>query len=124
VNRFVQLKEKIITLESFKEKENYYSYSVNKDKTEKIRVTPQEYNKKLKEIETEMRELADKFGIKLDEYDFKYIKIETKLDFDEWLEKCKDTLKENYDFYEEETTENFEDYCKRLYEETDGILEN
>ena len=64
VDRFCQLKEKILTLKSFREKDDYWGSSRKRDETERIRLTPQEHNKQLRVIEIEMIDIAEKFGTK------------------------------------------------------------
>ena len=121
LDRFIYLKEKELTLKTFLEKQSSYSYGKPKDRTIKILITPQEYNQQLKDIEKEMKQVAKEFKLELD--DFNYLVIEQKVDFDKWLEVNKDKIKENYDYYEDEAEETFDEYCKRLYDESGGIIE-
>jgi len=120
LNRFVYLKEKESTLKCFLEKENYSYYPEKRDKTIRIMITPQEYNQKLKKIETEMKQIAKSFGFELSDFD--YLKIPRKVEYDEWLSYMKSELKQNYDNYFE-GEESFEDYCERMYDEMGGIIE-
>jgi len=122
IDRFVYLKEKVLTLKTFIEKTNSYDSRKKEDNSLKILITPEEYNQKLKEIETEMKTIAESFGIKLRELD--YIIIKERIGFDEWLEQNKDELRENYEENEGESDfENFDEYAEQMYVEFEGYEE-
>jgi hypothetical protein len=125
-DRFVILKEKLLTLkECFGQKSNYYS-SKKEDETITIfPLTPERYNEQLKEIEIEIREIASKLGLKIDEYDFKYIQIPKKVGFDEWLKASDEWLKEsweNLDEDEQKEHKNFKGYADFMYDEMNGEI--
>jgi len=121
VDKFVQLKEKMLILNELVRDDEYYSYSKNRDDTMKIKLTALEYNKKLKEVETEIKEIAEKLGIEVRDYDFKYLPIEKKVSYEEWLEHNKVELEDNFNTYEDEY-ESFEEYCKEMYEQSGGVI--
>lgn len=126
VDRYVFLKEKMLTLdECVGKKKESYSYGKKADETLKIvLLTPEQYNEKLKEIETEMREIAEKFGISISEYDFKYIAIPKKVGFDEWLKASKSWLKENWEEFDddEKNGRTFKKYTEDVYDECNGEI--
>ena len=122
IDRFVYLKEKVLTLKTFIEKTNSYDSRKKEDNSLKILITPEEYNQKLKEIETEMKTIAESFGIELRELD--YIVIKERIGFDEWFKQNEDELKENYEENEGESDfENFDEYAEQMYVEFEGYEE-
>jgi len=132
VKRWIYLKEKIKRLEEFvgKDRSEYsYSYREDKDKTLKIPLTKKEYNKKLKVIEKEIRELAKKYPsfFNVSESDFKYFKIVKKKSYEVWK---KENLEELKEYYEEDEDYSFEEHCQSNYEnyldslEGDNIIED
>jgi len=129
VDRFVKLKEKMLILNELVKDNEYYGYRENRDDTIKIKLTPLEYNKKLKKVETEIKEIAEKLGIEVRDYDFKYLPIERKVSYDEWLEHNKVELEDNFNRYcseygddEEKPYENFEQYAKEMFDECGGTI--
>ena len=125
IDRFIQLHENIETLKECvgKERDSYYGDTI--DRTLKIELTSSEYNKKLKEIEKEIRKIAGKLKIKVDRYDFKYIPIERKVGYDEWIKVNKEELKGDWDMSDEDDKEgydSFEKYCEEMYEQNGGII--
>lgn len=124
LNRFVYLKDKVLTLNCFLNKKNEYSYHKEKDRTTKLLITDKEYNQKLKEVEDEMKQIAKKFNIELNEFD--YLLIPKKVDLDEWVEYNKDNLDDNWNYLDEEEQKeynSFEEYCKKSYDDNEGIIE-
>jgi hypothetical protein len=118
VNRYVFLEEKISMLKSLIKEESRYSYSYNKpkDNTSKIILSPNEYNTKLKEIETEMRELEKYFGLK--EMRFDYIKIQEEVSYENWFKENERELRINFSESESEMT--FEEYAEQVFEQRDS----
>ena len=123
LDRFVYLKEKVLTLEKFFEKKYSYSYSdEKKDRTYKIMISPEEYNQKLKAIEVEMTAIAKIFNVELNELD--YLVIEQKVSYEKWLEVNKEELQEEYeDFGTDETAyADFEEFCGQMYLSSGGVI--
>jgi len=120
VDTYVRLKEQIEVLKNLlgKERDSYYYGNTPQDETIKLTLSPQEYNKKLKEIEVQLRKVEKEFG--LDEEQLKYIKIQKEVNFDEWLKVFEDELRESF---EEDFEETFEEYAERVYEESDKTIE-
>jgi len=128
VNKFVRLKEKMLILNELVRDNEYYGYSEDRDDTIKIKLTPLEYNKKLKEVETEMKEIAKKLNVEVRDYDFKYLPIERKVSYEEWFKMYKDELEENFnnlcqEYGDESEYGSFDEYCRDLYEQSGGVVE-
>jgi hypothetical protein len=140
VDRFLELKNKISLLNKLIEKRQgdygygyNYGYDNNKiDDTTKITITTKEYNKKLREIEKEMKQIAEK--LKIDDIGrFDYKTIQKKISYRKWLKMNKVELKQNYeeeieeyendDDDDEKPYENFDDYATQMFEESGGIIE-
>lgn len=133
VDRFVQLREKMLILKDLvgKNIDDYYGYGWDrkKDDTIKLTLTSLEYNEKLKEIEIEIREIAKKLNIK-NIGDFDYLKIQKNIGYDEWLKTNKEDLEMNFNQYndeydddEEKPYKNFDDYAEQMYDENGGVIE-
>lgn len=126
VNRFFELKEKILFLEDFvgKSKNDYYnSYDRKKDDTIKLSITTLEFNQQLKEIEKEIKGIAKELNIERIG-DFDYLPIQKEISYDEWLKINKDDLKENFEECNDESEyKNFNEYAKEMYEEFGGVIE-
>lgn len=129
LDRYIQLKERILQLETFIDKrdDSYYSYSREKDKTTKIMLSPQEYNKELKKVETEMKALAKKLNVGVRE-DFRYLPIQKKVGYREWLKANKRELDENFENCYDEICDDyggkptFEKYAREMYDESGGFV--
>ena len=120
VDRFVYLQEKMNNLMNMVGNENVsdygYGYEADEDKTKKIGITKEIYNKELKKIENEIKALSKKYGFfKIDEQDFKYAEIKKKPKFNEWVKENEVELKENYET--ENEGESFEEYCRNIYDD-------
>lgn len=120
VDRFVYLREKMSNLMAIAGRENVcdysYCYNADEDETRKISITKETYNRELKEIENEMKELNKKYSfLEIDEQDFRYAEIKKKPKFAEWLKENEAELKKNYEI--ENEGESFEKYCRNIYDD-------
>jgi len=104
---------------------NYYgNYGNNSDdKTIPIKISAEEYNQKLKEIEFEFKEMSKKYPfLKIPSMDF--VEIITPLSLEEWRKKNETALKESWDNLDEdeksECENGFESYVENCFEESDG----
>jgi len=118
INQYVILREKIYMFKSLIKEDDGYSYSSKpKDYTNKIMLSPIEYNSNLKEVEVELRKLEKYFGI--DEMRLDYIQIKEELTFEEWKKNNDETLRENFKQAQEESDESettFDEYCELVFE--------
>lgn len=120
IDRYVFLREKMEILKSLVGYKEDYGYSYNnygqpKDNTLKMTLSPQEYNDKLKEIETEIRKLEKFFGLK--ETEMKYVKIPEKIDYDKWLKDNEERLRDDYEENKEDDSITFDEYCEMCFEQ-------
>lgn len=102
---------------SYKNRFNDTSYL----KTKTLNISINEYNKRLKEIQKEIKELCSKHKfLSYSDYKFNYIK--KPLSFDKWFEEQKETLKDEYEEGKndaednDEEMESFDDFADRCYE--------
>lgn len=104
---------------------NYYSYGEPNDSTLKITIGYEEYNEKLKEVETEMKKICKKYCfLKLPRFD--YVEIKEPVSLEDWKKEHGDELRENWDELDDSEKEewdgNFDsyaEYCFEEYEEED-----
>lgn len=118
INRYILLREKMGVLKSLIEYKEDYGYSYSgygkpKDDTLKMTLSLQEYNKKLKEIEIELRKLEKYFGLR--ETEMKYVKIPKKIDYKKWLKNNEGDLRDN--FKESGCEMTFEEYAEMCFEQ-------
>jgi hypothetical protein len=117
INDYVFLREELKTYDKLIEKKNWDNYSYSSkptDNTQKVRLNPQEYNDKLKQIEIKIRKLEKDLG--LDETDIKYIEIKEKISFKEWLKQNEGELRDNFKNDNEDENMTFEEYAEQSYE--------
>jgi len=113
-NRIDDLKRQV------KESNNsYYSYHQDADRTLKITISTEEYNQKLKEVETEMKEICKKYSyLELPRFD--YIKIVELITFEDWLKEQGEELRESWDEFDDEQKEDwngdFDSYAQSCFE--------
>ena len=113
-------KEKIENLKNLlcKERTSYSYSSKPKDETIKMPLTAEEYNSKLKDVETELRTFEKEFG--LEEEKLGYIEIKEKIEdnFENWVKENEDELRENFE-QNEDDTQTFDEYCDFCYSQRD-----
>jgi hypothetical protein len=102
---------------------SYGNYGDNKDETIPIKISAEEYNQKLREVETELKQFSKKYPfLKIPTMTFVKIKVVVTLEV--WKEKNKLALEEswkNLDEDEKEEYENkFEAYIENCFNESDG----
>lgn len=123
IDTYVRLKTKIENLKKLLCKEsNYgYGYREEKDETIKMPLTAEEYNSKLKEVETELKTIEKEFGLKESVSECDYIKIksddESCNDFKEWLADNEEELRNNFESDNDEGM-TFDEYAEMCYSES------
>jgi len=118
-DRFIYLKEKISELKELANKRVRYEYSNyrdDEDRSIQLKIGRTEYNKRLKEIEKEMKDISKRYDfIKFNKQLFDY--FEEPMSYIKYLKENKEELKQFYDEnYSGEDTESYDDYCNQQYE--------
>lgn len=128
VRRYHLLSERIFDLKRMngeKSSGSYYysSYGKPKDSTETIKISAEEYNTKLQEVENELKEIVEKIDfVELPRFDF--IEIPTEKDIEErytqFVDGILDELTESWENLEDEDKaeyeSDFENYCRDMFD--------
>lgn len=120
VNKYILLREKIITLKNLLrggESHSGYGYNRQTDNSLKITLTAEEYNSKLKEVEIELRALEKEFNLR--EERVEYVEIKEPITYEKWLEANREVLEQNFE--EDDNREmTFDEYAEMMFEESEG----
>jgi len=99
--------------------DSYYGYSEDRDLTISMQLSAEEYNKRLKQIEKEVKAIMKKHKGVVDfkPPSFDYIDTTPPLTEDEWIEEHRDELEENWNNGgESENYNSFDEYCSEMFE--------
>lgn len=99
-----------------------YGYRESEDKTIKISIDFEEYNSKLKEVETEMKALCKKYPY-LEFPRFDYVEIKEPIKYEDWLKEHESEVRESWDEFDDEQKDewdgDFDSYAHYCYESFD-----
>jgi hypothetical protein len=106
-----------------KPKNSYYYSREAEDKTIKLTISYEEYNEKLKEVETEMKVLCKKYSF-LELPKFDYIEIKEPIKFEDWIKEHKDEVEESWNEFDDEQKDDwegdFDSYAQNCFETFDS----
>jgi hypothetical protein len=102
---------------------SYYSYGQDKDNSLKITISAEDYNSKLKIVETELKTLCKKYSfLKMPSINYKEIKVQVK--FEDWIKEHDSKIRESWDNFDDSDREDwdgdFNSYAQNCFENYDG----